>query len=338
MPRRLPVQTYIDGVLAGDRMVLSRAITLVESRLPSDRILADQVLQACVPHAGNSFRLGITGVPGVGKSTFIDAFGMYLVGQGHRVAVLAVDPSSQRTGGSILGDKTRMARLGRSDAAFVRPSPAGRTLGGVTRSTRETILLCEAAGYDYILVETVGVGQSEIAVHSMVDFFLLLMLAGAGDELQGIKKGIVEMAHGIVINKADGNNERNALRAKGEYKRALHLLAMSETGWAPPVQTCSALENRGMGDIAAVLSQYKTQLQENGWWDRLRKAQARQWMEEAIRFELEDQFFRHPKVKEIMPQLSRQVDAGAIPPTVAARNLIQLYLQSPDSELPPKGQ
>lgn len=309
-------------------MVLSQAITLVESRLASDQDLAEQVLTGCMHQTGQAFRLGITGVPGVGKSTFIDAFGMHLLEKGRKVAVLAVDPSSQRTQGSILGDKTRMARLSLDRRAYVRPSPARETLGGVSRSTRETILLCEAAGYDTILVETVGVGQSETAVHSMVDFFLLLMLAGAGDELQGIKKGIVEMADGMVINKADGDNLLQARKAKTEYQKALHLLAPSESGWVPKVKTCSALMGEGMAEIDTMLLGYQEKMVEGGWWQAKRKKQARQWMQDTISHLLEDRFFREPAVKAKLLSYENMVMGGEIAPTTAAKALIRLYLES----------
>ncbi|MEM7036145.1 MAG: methylmalonyl Co-A mutase-associated GTPase MeaB, partial [Bacteroidota bacterium] len=265
MPRRLSAQAYIQGILDGHRPTLSRAITVIESTLESDRALAREILEGCQPHAGGSFRLGITGVPGVGKSTFIEAFGMHVLEKGHQVAVLAVDPSSQRTHGSILGDKTRMEQLSRAPGAYIRPSPARGSLGGVARSTRETILLCEAAGFDFLIVETVGVGQSEIAVHGMVDFFLLLMLAGAGDELQGIKKGIMEMADSIVINKADGENKLRAKEARGEYQKALHLFPRSKTGWQPKVMTCSALEENGIPEVLELLLRYQEEMKAGGW-------------------------------------------------------------------------
>lgn len=327
MPRRLPIPTYIQGVLAGDRVVLSQAITLVESRLASDQELAAEVLAAVQPHTGNSFRLGITGVPGVGKSTFVDAFGMHLLEQGKRVAVLAVDPSSQVTRGSILGDKTRMARLSLDKRAYIRPSPARETLGGVTRATRETMLLCEAAGYDTVLVETVGVGQSETAVHGMVDFFLLLMLAGAGDELQGIKKGIVELADGIVIHKADGDNRMAAGKARTEYQKALHLFPPSRRDWFPKVLTASSLEGEGMEDIREMLEGYREQMETSGVFADNRSRQAVKWMHETIRHLLGEAFARSEKVSETLPGLENEVRLGNLPPTVAASRLIGLYLQ-----------
>ncbi len=308
-------------------MILSQAITLVESRLDSDQELAEQVLAGCMARTGNSYRLGITGVPGVGKSTFINAFGMHLLEQGAKLAVLAVDPSSQRTHGSILGDKTRMADLSLDKRAFIRPSPARETLGGVTRSTRETILLCEAAGFDTIIVETVGVGQSETAVHSMVDFFLLLMLAGAGDELQGIKKGIVEMADGLVINKADGENLLAAKKARTEYQKALHLLAPNRNGWSPQVLTCSSTEQSGMKDIHSMLEVYQEQMKAGGDWNENRRRQARQWMHDTILNLLEDRFFKDKSVQNQLSGYDEQVVQGKIAPTSAAKSLIRLYLQ-----------
>jgi LAO/AO transport system kinase len=240
---RLSAKQYIDGILKGDRVLLSRAITIIESNLESDKILAKEIVQNILPNAGNSIRIGITGVPGVGKSTFIEAFGKYLITQGKRVAILSIDPSSQRSKGSILGDKTRMEELANLQEAYIRPSASGDTLGGVANKTGETMLLCEAAGYDVVLIETVGVGQSETAVHGMTDFFLLLMLSGAGDELQGIKKGIMEMADMVVINKADGDNIRMSEMARLQYQNALHIFPQSESGWSPVVSTASAIKN-----------------------------------------------------------------------------------------------
>jgi LAO/AO transport system kinase len=328
MAPRLSPQAYIDGVCAGDRMVLSRAITLVESALPSDRALAATVLEGCQRHAGASFRLGITGVPGVGKSTFIDAFGSYLTGIGHRLAVLAIDPSSEISQGSILGDKTRMDRLSRDPRAYIRPSPARGSLGGVTRATREAILLCEAAGFDYMIIETVGVGQSEVAVHGMVDFFLLLMLAGAGDELQGIKKGIMEMADGLAINKADGENLLRAQQARAEYETALHLFPVADSGWLPRVLTCSAIADAGMAEIAAMIADYRSVCTADGWLEKQRHAQAKTWMHETIGHMLLDHFYAHPLIKQTLAQKEIDVLQGKIPPTVAATQLIALYLQA----------
>ncbi len=332
MAKRLPAQAYIEGVISGDRSILSRAITLVESKLPRDRKLAEEVLKGCQGSAGKSFRLGITGVPGVGKSTFIDAFGTYLTSMGKRLAVLAVDPSSGITKGSILGDKTRMESLARDPLAFIRPSPASGSLGGVTRATREAILLCEAAGFDYIIVETVGVGQSEIAVHSMVDFFLLLMLAGAGDELQGIKKGIMEMADGIAINKADGENELKARAAKIEYENALHLFQGSKSGWQAQVLTCSALTKAGIPEIAEMTGSYARKMGESGWLAQKRKRQAKIWMHETIGHSLLERFMKDEAVKLALEEIENLVEAGKIPPTVGAANLIDIYLRHVSTE------
>jgi LAO/AO transport system kinase len=309
-------------------MVLSRAITLVESTLASDVALAAEVLAGCQPFAGRGFRLGITGVPGVGKSTFIDEFGMHLTRNGHTLAVLAIDPSSGVSHGSILGDKTRMDRLSRDPKAFIRPSPARGSLGGVARATREAMLLCEAAGHDFIIVETVGVGQSEVAVHGMVDFFLLLMLAGAGDELQGIKKGIMEMADGIVINKADGDNLLPARRARAEFESALHLFPMPESGWQPRVKTCSALNGEGMDEVASMVSEYNAFATATGYLASKRMRQAKQWMHETIGYLLLDSFRADENVRSAMVGVEKEVEEGKIPPTVAAARLIALYLSA----------
>ncbi len=271
--------------------------------------------------------MGITGVPGVGKSTFIDAFGTYLTSNGHQLAVLAIDPSSEISRGSILGDKTRMERLSRDPRAYVRPSPARGSLGGVTRATREAILLCEAAGFDFIIVETVGVGQSEVAVHSMVDFFLLLMLAGAGDELQGIKKGIMEMADGIAINKADGDNLQKAKQARAEYESALHLFPVAANGWLPPVKTCSAMIGEGIPEIGSMVVTYRKAQTENGFLMQQRQQQAKTWMHETIGHVLLDRFYRDGKIQNELKVKELLVEAGKIPPTVAATQLIALYLQ-----------
>ncbi|RSK51473.1 methylmalonyl Co-A mutase-associated GTPase MeaB [Hymenobacter rigui] len=325
MPKRFSPTEYIDGVLAGNRVMLSRAITLVESTLPSDQDLARQVLDAVLPHAGHSVRLGITGVPGVGKSTFIEALGRHLVReQGKRLAVLAVDPSSQRSGGSILGDKTRMNELAAHPQAFIRPSPAGRSLGGVTRSTREALALCEAAGHDVIFVETVGVGQSETAVHGMVDFFLLLMLAGAGDELQGIKKGIMEMADAVTITKADGGNEQAARRARAEYQNALHLFPLAASQWSPVVTTSSALTGAGVPEVWQVVEQYVQHAQANGYFQQRRQEQNLHWLHETIREALETRFYARPEVAGSLPELRRQVMNGTKSAFGAAEELLGL--------------
>ncbi|MCB9232878.1 MAG: methylmalonyl Co-A mutase-associated GTPase MeaB [Bacteroidia bacterium] len=326
MRKRLTTREYADGILAGQRGILSKAITLVESTLPADRDLAEEVLSLTLRHAGKSIRLGLTGVPGVGKSTFIDAFGTWLTQNGEKVAVLAVDPSSQLSRGSILGDKTRMERLSRDENAFIRPSPAGGSLGGVTRTTRETIQLCEAFGFGVILVETVGVGQSEIAVHSMVDFFMLLMLPGAGDELQGIKKGIMEMADAILINKADGPNLEKARLARAQYANAVRLFPARPGGWRPKVAVCSALEETGMQDAWEMVRDFREMHGKDGFAS-LRSAQNLEWLHETIRWMLEDAFFGNSHMKNGLLEMETKVREGKLPPTVAARKLVSSYFQ-----------
>ncbi len=325
MAKRYASETYVQGILAGDRVVLSRAITLAESRLPADFDLAQDVIRKVLPYSGKSVRIGITGVPGVGKSTFIEAFGTYLIREeGKKLAVLAIDPTSQRTGGSILGDKTRMEALSTNPQAYIRPSPAGKSLGGVTRSTRESIILCEAAGFDAIIVETVGVGQSETAVHAMVDFFLLLMLAGAGDELQGIKRGIMEMADAIAITKADGTNNTKAKAARVEYQNALHLYPLAASGWSPKVSVCSALALTGLDTVWLTIADYLTQTQQNGYFAQKRREQNLQWMYEAIRHSLEDNFYAHQQVKRQLPTIIQEVKEGHKSAFAAASELLRL--------------
>jgi LAO/AO transport system kinase len=324
LAKRFSAADYVAGILSADRVMLSRSITLVESTLLADQELAQQVIGQVLPRTGNSVRVGITGVPGVGKSTFIEAFGKYAIEeQGRKLAVLAVDPSSQRSGGSILGDKTRMETLSRHPQAYVRPSPAGKSLGGVTRSTREAILLCEAAGFDLIFVETVGVGQSETAVHGMVDFFLLLLLAGAGDELQGIKRGIMEMADAIAITKADGDNLSRARQARAEYQAALHLFPPHPAGWVPEVKECSALANTGMAELWHLIKRYLHLTRQNNYFDARRKEQRLRWMHETIRQALEERFYTHPEVQEMLPALEQQVKQGQTSAFAAAARLLQ---------------
>ncbi len=331
MPRSLPFTRYVEGVLGGDRTVLARAITLVESTLLADEELAAQLLDALLPHTGRSLRVGITGVPGVGKSTFIDALGMHLIRDlGQNVAVLSVDPSSPISSGSILGDKTRMERLAVEERAFIRPSPARGHLGGVTRRTRETILLCEAAGFGNILVETVGVGQSETAVRSMTDFFLLLMLAGAGDELQGMKRGIIEMIDGMAINKADGDNKAKAERARHEYAGALHLFPAPADGWNPRVLTCSSTSGEGIAEVWQMVLAHRELMQGNGHLSRLRNRQARQWMNELTMLGLEDLFHRNPAVAARLPLLREEVQRGHTTPLAASRELLALFQLQPE--------
>lgn len=320
------VDAYVAGVLGGDRVMLSRAITLQESTRPAHREAARAVLDACVPHAGDALRVGITGVPGVGKSTFIEALGTRLVeGEGRRLAVLAVDPSSERTRGSILGDKTRMGRLTQLDGAYVRPSPTAGSLGGVARATRAALLLCEAAGYDTVFVETVGVGQSETTVRSMVDCFLLLALAGAGDELQGIKRGIVEMADALAINKADGDNAQAADLARQQYAQALHLFPLPASGWTPPVLTCSATTGAGLGAVWQAVLDFRDHTQANGFFAEQRREQARHWMHAAIEHRLRDAFFADARVRRALPGLERAVLDGRLSADAAAERLLALY-------------
>jgi LAO/AO transport system kinase len=325
--RPLPdVKKLQQGLLEGHRGSLSQAITLVESSRADHQDLARQLIDACMPYTGKSFRIGITGVPGVGKSTFIETFGLRMIeNRGYKVAVLAVDPSSNRSGGSILGDKTRMEHLSNHPKAFVRPSPSSCSLGGVARKTRETILLCEAAGYDGILIETVGVGQSETTVRGMVDFFLLLMLAGAGDELQGIKRGIMEMADGLVITKADGENANAALRAKAEYQGALHLFPMGQSTWSPQVKTCSAIKNTGMDEVWAMLDTFKQTLCDNGYWQRQRGEQLKIWMKEALDQYIMDRFYQREGFLENYEVLEKKVSQGRCSPFEAANHLFKSF-------------
>jgi len=320
--RRLSVDDYVGGVLAGDRNALGQAITLVESNAQAHMEMAQEVLRRVIPHSGRSIRIGITGVPGAGKSTFIEALGLYLCERGHRVAVLAVDPSSKVTGGSILGDKTRMELLSRDLRAFIRPSPSSGTLGGVTRKSRETILVCEAAGFDVILVETVGVGQSETTVRSMVDFFLLVMIAGAGDELQGIKKGIMELADALLVNKADGDNKPRAKAAKLEYNRALHYLAPATDGWQTRAYSCSSLTGEGIPEIWSIVEAFREKTVESGVLEKRRRAQTLDWVYSMVEEHLRASFFQHAGVERIRAEIEHDVTWGRMPPTVAVQHLI----------------
>ena len=317
-----------EGILSSDRVILSRAITLIESSLSADRLTGDHIINQILAYTGKSLRIGITGVPGVGKSTFIESFGLTLCDMGHKVAVLAVDPSSQKSGGSILGDKTRMERLSNHKNAFIRPSPTGQSLGGVANKTRETLLLCEAAGFDIILIETVGVGQSEVTVKGMVDFFLLLMLAGAGDELQGIKKGIMEMADAVVINKADGENIIASKQAKIEYENALHLFPPSGSGWYPRVLTCSAVKNEGLMNIWEIILEFRNKTKESGYFDHKRQQQNIDWMHESIKNSLLANFFEDGVINKKLKELTQKVIEGLMTPQSAANQLLDFSSKS----------
>jgi LAO/AO transport system kinase len=323
--RLYSVDQYVKGILEGNRTILGQAITLIESSREDHLDIAHQILEKCLPYSGNSIRIGITGVPGVGKSTFIETLGTSVTASGHKLAVLAVDPTSERTGGSILGDKTRMETLAADKNAFIRPSPSGDSLGGVARKTRETSLLCEAAGFDIIFIETVGVGQSETSVHSMVDFFLLLMLAGAGDELQGIKRGIMEMADAIAITKADGSNREKARMAQKEYQKALHLFPPSESGWTTKVFSCSALKNEGVSEIWDSILEYVNFSRKNGFFDQNRNQQAKYWMYQFIEQILKTNFYQNQYIKQHLPEFEKQVVKGEISSFMAAKQLLQNY-------------
>lgn len=315
-------QYYIQGVLEHNRQVLAKTITLIESSHPSHHDLAYTIVDKLLPYTGKAVRVGITGVPGVGKSTFIESFGMSLVQQGHRVAVLAVDPSSKRSGGSIMADKTRMEKLAVEEKAFIRPSPAGGILGGVARKTRETMLVCEAAGFDVLIVETVGVGQSETTVASMVDFFLLLMLAGAGDEIQGIKKGVLELAEAVAVNKADGDNIAKAEQARKDYETALHFLNPSSPNWTPPVLTCSSTEMTGIDEIWKTILDHREKLSKSGELEEKRQKQALDWMWSLVEEGLKERFYKNSDVKKVLPKIRGDVEKGRISPTAAADKLL----------------
>lgn len=319
------VTALADGVAAGDRRSLARAITLVESTRADHRAAAEELLERLTPLTGKSIRLGISGVPGVGKSTFIERFGKEVIGGGHKLAVLAVDPSSKRSGGSILGDKTRMEELSRNPSAFIRPSPAGVTLGGVARRTREAMLVCEAAGFDVILVETVGVGQSETAVAEMTDMFLLLLLPGGGDELQGLKKGIVELADMILVNKADGDLVETARRSVAEYTSALRMLRPASPNWTVPVQSCSARTGDGIAEAWSRIEAFRDALGASGEIARRRSAQALDWLWTEVGEGLIAALKAHPEIVADLPDLERKVASGSLPPTIAARKLIGLF-------------
>jgi LAO/AO transport system kinase len=317
------INEYIDGILSSNITYVSKAITLVESTKHEHQEQAQQIINAINKHSGNSFRLGITGVPGVGKSTFIESFGLEVINRGHKLAVLAIDPSSQLSKGSILGDKTRMEQLSIHPKAFIRPSPSSGSLGGVARKTKESIIICEAAGYDYIFIETVGVGQSETAVHQLTDFFLLLMLAGAGDELQGIKRGIMEMADGMVITKADGSNTDKAKMARGEYARALHLFPPTESNWIPEVLTCSSAENKGIKEVYDMIDKYKRHTITNHFFETKRANQTKQWLHQTINDTLIERFYANPTIKEEILKIEKQLEQNLINPYQAVMDLFK---------------
>jgi LAO/AO transport system kinase len=325
--KQLTVEQYVEGLLEGRITVLSKAITLVESLLDEHHAMAQAIIEKCLPYSGKSVRIGITGVPGAGKSTFIEAFGKKLTSWGHKLAVLAIDPSSERSKGSILGDKTRMVELSCDPKAFIRPSPSAGSLGGVARKTRESVILCEAAGFDTVFIETVGVGQSETAVHSMVDFFLLLMISGAGDELQGIKRGIMEMANMIVINKADGNNIEKAMLAKAQYQSAMHLFPPSASGWIPKALTASSKEKTGMEGIWASINDYLSMAKRNGFFQLNRQEQTKFWMYETINETLQNNFYSNPQICSLLKDYEAKVISDKISSFIAAKELLNRYFE-----------
>ena len=325
--KKIPVRHYLEGIRSGDRTLLSRAITLVESTLPDDKEQAAELIRLSLPFSGNALRLGITGVPGAGKSTFIESFGLQRIEKGDKVAVLAIDPSSLRSRGSILGDKTRMEKLSTHPNAFIRPSASAGTLGGVARKTREAMILCEAAGYNLIFVETVGVGQSETAVAQMVDFFLLLMLAGGGDELQGIKRGIMEMADLIVINKADGDNRKRAEMARREFENALHLFPPLPNGWHPGVITASSLYGDNLDRVWEHIERFVRLTQQNGWFEENRIHQEEQLFQETILQTIHDRFFNHPEIKKRLAEYKTAIKNRQISPYEASRQLLDFYFK-----------
>ena len=325
--RQLSVDDYVTGILQGNRMILSRAVTLIESIKAEHQQLAQQIIMKCLPYAGKSVRVGITGVPGAGKSTFIEALGKHITSSNGKLAVLAIDPSSERSKGSILGDKTRMEELAADSNAYIRPSPSAGSLGGVARKTRETVILCEAAGFDTIFIETVGVGQSETAVHSMVDFFLLIQITGAGDELQGIKRGIMEMADGIVINKSDGANIEKSQLAQTQFKNALHLFPPSPSGWDPRVLTCSSLKKTGIAEVWSMIADYISYVKRNEYFDQRRNQQSKYWMYESINDTLKSSFYQHPDVKNIINKIENDVLTNKMSSFVAAKTLLDIYFK-----------
>lgn len=322
------VDQYVEGILKGNISLLSQAVTLIESSKPEHQIIAQEVVEKCLPYSGNSVRIGITGVPGAGKSTSIDAFGMYTLKNGYKLAVLAIDPSSEVSKGSILGDKTRMERLSVAENAFIRPSPSAGSLGGVARKTRETIILCEAAGFDRIFIETVGVGQSETAVHSMVDFFLLIQLAGTGDELQGIKRGIMEMADGIIINKADGDNIDKAKLAQNHFQNALHLFPLPDSGWTPKVLTYSGYYEIGINEVWEMIDEYVSYVKNNGYFTHRRNEQSRYWMYETINEKLKSDFYNNLKVQQELKICEKEILSSTLSSFAAADRVLDIYLKN----------
>ena len=335
-PALLSVEEYMAGITSGNTTILSQAITLVESNLPAHRDVAQKIIAACQEHTVKSgtktMRIGITGVPGAGKSTFIEAFGSFITSKGHKLAVLAIDPSSEKSKGSILGDKTRMETLCNDPNAFIRPSPSAGSLGGVARKTRETVILCEAAGYDVIFIETVGVGQSETAVHSMSDFFLLLMLSGAGDDLQGIKRGIMEMSDMIAITKADGNNVEKASMARALYANALHLFPPTESTWVPTALTSSSVTKEGLPEILEKIEEYFALVKENGYYDRKRREQARYWMYESINEVLKSSFYQNLEIASRIEEVEQRVLDAKLSSFIAAKELLDIYFKRSETK------
>ena len=323
--RELSTDQYVEGILAGNITILSQAITLIESSKPEHYAQAQAIIERCLPHSGRSVRIGITGVPGAGKSTFIEAIGNMVTSLRHKLAVLAIDPSSERSGGSILGDKTRMESICTNPDVFIRPSPSAGSLGGVARKTRETIILCEAAGFDVIFIETVGVGQSETAVHSMVDMFMLLQISGAGDELQGIKRGIMEMADIMVITKADGENVHKAQLAQAQFRNALHLFPIPESGWRANVYTCSSVEKTGLEEVWKGVEEYLDHIRANGWFESNRNRQNKYWMYETINEALKSDFYRNALVESSIGQIEKRVLNAEMSSFIAAKELLDLY-------------
>lgn len=323
--KTLSVDEYVNGVLNFDRNILGRAITLIESNNPQHQEIAQQVLKKLLPYSGNSLRIGITGVPGAGKSTLIESFGLFLINQGHKVAVLTIDPSSTVTKGSILGDKTRMEKLSKEENCFIRPSPSGGTLGGVARKSRETITVCEASGFDVVLIETVGVGQSEVTVRSMVDFFLLVLIAGGGDELQGIKRGIMELVDAILINKADGDNEKKANISKADYENALHYLQPATKGWQPKVFTGSALTGKGIPELWNTIKEFEMITKQSRIFEQRRKEQLVQWVRRMVEDWIIDEFYSNERVKKMLKSIEEEITEGKITPTLAAEKLLKIF-------------